>query len=83
MLKKSIVSSDTLDLIQKHLIKARTKHPNFCNSLSEMISIAVEELGELAAAVNDGKIKNAQDEAADTIAVLIRFLEGELNGGIE
>lgn len=67
----------TLKLIEKHLAKARTKHPEFAETNYQIISIAAEELGEMAQAVNDGKITKTKSEAADLIVVLIRLIEGD------
>lgn len=64
--------------ISKHLAKARKKHPYFANSIDRVVSIAAEELGEFAQAINDNKpIEEIKSEALDLIAVLVRFLEGD------
>ena len=68
----------TLSDISKHLAKARKKHPYFADSIYKVISIASEELGEFAQAINDNKpIEAIKSEALDLIAVLVRFLEGD------
>ena len=68
----------TFSDISKHLAKARNKHPFFVNSRYKVISIAAEELGEFAQAINDKKpIEEIKSEALDLIAVLVRFLEGD------
>lgn len=54
---------------------ARQKHPFFCENLPHAVSLATEELGELAKAVNDGDVRQMKAEALDTIAVLVRMLE--------
>lgn len=64
-----------IEFVNKHLLKARKKHPKFASSLFHIISIATEELGEMAQAVNDGDIEKAKAEAGDLIAVLVRFIE--------
>ncbi len=76
------MKQSTIKQINEHLEKARKKHPVFSCVLTETVSIATEELGEFAQAINDynatGKNKNlqkAQSEALDLIAVLIRFIE--------
>lgn len=78
------MTEETKKLIDEHLKKARKKHPVFSCVLTETVSIAAEELGEFAQAINDynstGKNKNlqkAQSEALDLIAVLIRLIEGD------
>ena len=68
----------TFSDISKHLAKARNKYPFFANSRYRVVSIATEELGEFAQAINDNKpIEEIKSEALDVIAVLVRFLEGD------
>ena len=68
----------TFSDISKHLSKARNKHPYFADSRYRVVSIAAEELGEFAQAINDNKpIEEIKSEALDLIAVLVRFLEGD------
>ena len=60
-----------------HAVKhAREKHPHFADDLNHALALALEELGELAKAVNDNKPWNEiRAEAYDTIAVLVRIVE--------
>lgn len=60
-----------------HAVKhAREKHTHFADDLNHALVLALEELGELAKAVNDNKPWNEVcAEAYDTIAVLVRILE--------
>lgn len=67
----------TKELIELSVKKARKKHPQFCLDTAEMVCLLVEEVGELAQCINDGDYNGARDEALDSIAVLIRFLEGD------
>ncbi len=53
---------------------AEDKHPFFAENPQHAVSLATEELGEMAKAVNDGDFKQAKAEALDTIAVLVRFI---------
>lgn len=55
---------------------AEEKHPFFAENPQHAVSLATEELGEVAKAVNDGDFKQAKAkaEALDTIAVLVRFI---------
>lgn len=53
---------------------AEEKHPFFVENPAQAVSVATEELGEMAKAVNDGDWKQAKAEALDTIAVLVRFI---------
>ena len=55
--------------------KAKDKHPVFADNFFHAVSLATEDLGELAKAVNDNDIEQAKREALDTIAVLVRFIE--------
>ena len=78
------MKKSTIKLIDEHLQNARKKHPVFSCVLTETVSIAAEELGEFAQAINDynstGKNKNlqkAQSEALDLIAVMVRHIEGD------
>lgn len=65
----------TKNLIDLHTRKARKKHPKFAGSCYHIVSIATEELGEMAQAINDGNLEKAKEEALDLIAVLVRFAE--------
>ena len=54
---------------------AEEKHPFFAENPQHAVSLATEELGEVAKAVNDGNIEDARAKALDTIAVLVRTVE--------
>lgn len=55
---------------------AKKKHPYFCeDNLHKAISLATEELGETAQALNDGRLLRVREEALDTIAVLARLVQ--------
>ena len=69
------MTKQTIDSINQNVAKARKKHPKFAFSAFQVVSIATEELGEFAQAINDGDLKAADSEARDLIAVLVRFLE--------
>lgn len=68
----------TMNEIIKAVNQAREKHPYFAETNWEAVSLAMEELGEFSKAVNEGKLEQAEEEALDTIAVLVRFLESDL-----
>lgn len=53
---------------------AEDKHPFFVENPQHAVSLATEELGEVAKAVNDGNLEQAKAEVLDTIAVLVRFI---------
>lgn len=53
---------------------AEEKHPFFAKNPQHAVSLATEELGEMAKAVNAGNMEQAKAEALDTIAVLVRFI---------
>ncbi|MBR2504998.1 MAG: hypothetical protein IKB61_03560 [Elusimicrobiaceae bacterium] len=63
--------------INFHLKKARKKHPDFAKNNAEIVAIAAEEFGEWAKEINENNLDNANEEALDLIAVLIRFLEDD------
>lgn len=60
-----------------HAVKhARQKHPHFADNINHALALALEELGELAKAINDNKPwDEVCAEAYDTIAVLVRIVE--------
>ena len=68
----------TMNEIIQAVQRARKKHPHFADNRFHVVSLATEELGEFAKAVNDGNYEQARQEALDTIAVLVRFLESDL-----
>lgn len=61
--------------ILKAVQHAREKHPFFARNPEHAVSLATEELGEMAKAINDGDYQKAAAEALDTIAVLVRSIE--------
>ena len=69
---------NTANQIIKAVQRARKKHPNFAKDAHHAVCLATEELGEFAKAVNEENPGQAEDEALDTIAVLVRYLEGDL-----
>lgn len=71
------VRPNTLNQIIKAVQRAREKHPNFAKDAQHAVCLATEELGEFAKAVNEENPSQAEDEALDTIAVLVRYLEGD------
>lgn len=67
-----------LEIVALELGKAKGKHPYFPDG-AEGLSIISEELGELAAALNDGESKERIiEEAAHVAATAIRMIEEEL-----
>lgn len=64
-----------MNKIIKSVQRAKEKHPNFCENNYQAISIATEELGELAKAMNDGNADEVIAEALDVIAVMVRIIE--------
>ena len=61
--------------IIKAVQHAQEKHPFFARNPEHAVSLATEELGEMAKAINDGNWQQAAAEALDTIAVLVRTIE--------
>ena len=70
------LNKDTISDIEQAVANACAKHPLFATSIHEVVSLATEELGEFAQAINDNDIEAAKREALDLIAVLMRFLGG-------
>lgn len=59
--------------------KAKRKHPEFPNNPAEALCIIMEELGELAQAINDKEPSERQiEEAAHVAVTAIRFIEQRL-----
>lgn len=67
---KAKILSEVIEAVQR----AEDKHPRLAAHLFHAVSLAAEELGEMAKAVNDGNLQQAKAEALDTIAVLVRFI---------
>ena len=63
----------TNNKIIKAVEHAQRKHPDFASNFEHAVSLATEELGELAKAINEGDLKAAQAETLDTIAVQVRI----------
>lgn len=70
------LDKDTISDIEQAVANACAKHPLFAENNHQVVSLATEELGEFAQAINDNDIKAAKREALDLIAVLMRFLGG-------
>lgn len=67
----------TINLIIKAVNRAEEKHTSFADGDYQVVSLAAEELGEFAQAINDDDTLKARSEALDLIAVLVRYLEGD------
>lgn len=75
-----MIKNETVNIILDELEKAGNKHPEFAKSAEKGLSLITEELGELAAAINDGESKFRQiEEAAHVAVTAIRFIEGKLS----
>lgn len=72
------LDKDIISDTEQAVANACAKHPLFATSTHEVVSLATEELGEFAQAINDNDIKAAKREALDLIAVLMRFLGGHI-----
>ena len=69
-------SNTALEIVALELGKAKGKHPKFAVSPADGVCIINEELGELAAAINDGESRERQiEEAAHVAVTAIRFVE--------
>ena len=71
-LDKNIISD-----IEQAVANACAKHPLFATNTHEVVSLATEELGEFAQAINDRNPELAKKEALDLIAVMVRYLQEE------
>ena len=69
------MNPNTTNRIIKATQHACEKHTFFAKNPEHAVSLATEELGEMAKAINDGNWQQAAAEALDTIAVLVRTLE--------
>jgi NTP pyrophosphatase (non-canonical NTP hydrolase) len=69
------MTPELINKIIKAVQHAKEKHPVFCANGYHAISLATEELGELAKAMNDADLEQVELEALDTIAVLVRIIE--------
>lgn len=68
-----------LEIVAIELGKAKGKHPSFADTPVQGVCIISEELGELAATVNDDESKERLiEEASHVAATAIRFIEGIL-----
>ena len=67
----------TIQEIEKHLAKARAKHPLFVTNEAQAVCIAAEEFGEWSKEINEESKELAREECLDLLAVLIRYLQGE------
>jgi len=66
---------ETQSAIDSAIANACAKHPLFAENEYQVVSLAAEELGEFAQAINDKDTEKARKEALDTIAVLVRYLQ--------
>lgn len=66
---------ETQSAIDSAIANACAKHPLFAENEYQVVSLAAEELGEFAQAINDRDTEKARKEALDTIAVLVRYLQ--------
>ena len=66
---------ETQSVIDSAIANACAKHPLFAENEYQVVSLAAEELGEFAQAINDKDTEKARKEALDTIAVLVRYLQ--------
>ena len=72
-------NNTAMEIVALELGKAKAKHPDFPYLYAERLSIIMEELGELAAAINDEEKKERiVEEAAHVAVTAIRFIENVL-----
>lgn len=76
--EKTDTEKTALEVVALELGRAKMKHPEFPRD-ADGLSIIAEELGELAASINDGESKSRQiEEAAHVAVTAIRFIEERL-----
>lgn len=74
-----MTENTALEVVAVELGKAKGKHYYFPENPVEALSIIMEEVGELAAAINDKESKMRQiEEAAHVAVTAIRFIEGQI-----
>ncbi|MEG1925840.1 MAG: hypothetical protein RR415_08830 [Ruthenibacterium sp.] len=61
-----------LKIIRTEFEKAKAKHPDFSDN---PLAVLVEEVGEIATALQNGDAENLKQEIAQTAAVCVRWLE--------
>lgn len=72
-------SMTAFEIVAVELGKAKGKHPKFAETTAHGVCIINEELGELAASINDDESKSRQiEEAAHVAVTAIRFIENML-----
>ena len=73
-----VVTILTLGRINRHVAKARAKHPAFARNTAHKFCILFEEVGEfIKAVVWERDKERITSEAMDIIAVLVRWVEGD------
>ena len=75
-----MIDTTIINEINKELIRAKVKHPNFPDDVIHMVAIMAEESGEaIQAAVQNkyegGTLEHVKTELIHTIATAIRCLE--------
>lgn len=78
-MSNNIYNKTALEIVAIELGKAKGKHPEFPHLYADRLSIIMEEVGELAAAINDEERKERLiEEAAHVAVTAIRFIEKAL-----
>ena len=75
--KRNEIAESTLKKIQEAYDQAIQKHPVFDEGkgVFQGVSVLVEEVGEVAMALNDGNRDHAVAELYQVIAVCLRFVD--------
>ncbi len=61
-------------IIEEHFLACK-KHPVFANSMESALAILMEEVGEIARAIQEKDTENIKTEIAQAAAVCIRMLD--------
>lgn len=66
---------NAMDEVMVALVHAKAKHPRFADSDHEALTVLVEEVGEVARAIQADDRANMREELAQVAAVCLRWLE--------
>lgn len=75
-----MMANHTIQIIEQSLDAARTRHPFFSSNKNQALALLMEEVGEVARAVNDSEGNNRiKEELLDVITVCIRWIENDIS----
>lgn len=75
-----MMANHTIQIIEQSLDAARTRHPFFASNENHALVLLMEEVGEVARAVNDSEGNDRiKEELLHVITVCIRWIENDLS----